>query len=70
MSCDHAFDAEYIYPSDAIVRELYDVDGTIGVRLVLPCPDCDAPLELTAPVEQIEETAVELPLDSAENRYD
>lgn len=72
MSCDHNLDAEYLYPSDAVVLELYDdpeVD-TLGIRFALPCPDCDATLELTATVDHIGETELQPPIEEEDDIYD
>lgn len=70
MTHDHDPDAEYLYPSDAEVLELYNEDDSLAIRFALPCPDCDKTLELTATVDTIGETELEVPLDDAEDRYD
>lgn len=72
MSCDHPLDAEYLYPSDAVVLDLYDDPGTgsLALRIAVPCPDCDATLELTAPVEEVGETDMEIPIEDTKDAYD
>ncbi|MES3517373.1 MAG: hypothetical protein PPP58_06900 [Natronomonas sp.] len=62
MSCTHELEAEFLYPSDTDVLDLYE-DGGLRVRLALPCPECGTALELDAGVEAIEEGDFELPLD-------
>jgi hypothetical protein len=64
MSCTHDLDAEYLYPGDTDVLELYEGDDrNIRVKLALPCPECGEALELDTSVESIEEGDFELPLD-------
>ena len=70
MSCSHDLDAEFLYPSDAAILELYEEDDDLWIRFAVPCPDCDQSLELTARVESKEEAALSLPLDDAEDVYD
>ena len=67
---EHDLDAEYRYPSDAEVMEIASRDDRIVFTIAVPCPDCDAALELTAPVEAVAESALSLPLDDAEDVYD
>ncbi|WP_435063276.1 hypothetical protein [Halobaculum sp. EA56] len=68
--CPHDLDAEYLYPSDAEVLALEDGDDGIRVTLAIPCPDCDAALELGMTVDSVERSALSLPLDDAEDIYD
>lgn len=70
MSCNHDLDAEFLYPSDAAVLDLFGEDGDTLIRFAVPCPECDQALELTARVEDVEEAALSLPLDDAEDVYD
>lgn len=72
MSCDHTLSAEYLYPSDAVVLDLYDDPEyeSVAVRFAVPCPECDATLELIAPVDEIGETDLEIPLEDTEEEYD
>lgn len=72
MSCDHDLDAEYLYPSDVVVLDLYEESETdsIAIRFALPCPDCDATIELVASVDQIGETDLEIPIEDTEELYD
>lgn len=69
-NCDHELDAEYLYPADAQILEIADRDGEPTFTVAVPCPECDQPLELTLTVESIEESALSLPLDDAEDVYD
>ena len=62
MSCDHDLDAEYLYPGDVDVLDVYEEDGVV-VALAVACPDCGTALRLGAPVESVEEADFELPLD-------
>lgn len=68
MACSHDLDAEFLYPSDADVLDLYESDGALRVRFALPCPECGRALELDAGVDEVTEGDFELPLDDA--RYD
>jgi phage terminase large subunit GpA-like protein len=70
MTHDHHPNAEFLYPSDAEILDLYNEGNSIAIRFALPCPDCDETLELTATVDHIGETDLEIPLDDAEDRYD
>lgn len=70
VSCPHEIDAEYLYPSDVEVLDLQGRDGTIRIRVAIPCPECGQALELTNIVEDIEESDLDLPLDDAEDVYD
>jgi hypothetical protein len=70
MTHDHDLDAEYLYSDDTAVLDLYNDDDSIAIRFALPCPDCDETLELTATVDHVEETDLEISLDDAEERYD
>ena len=63
MSCDHDLDAEYLYPSDADVLDIYDGEGGLRVTLAIACPECGEALSLDASVETVEEGDFELPLD-------
>lgn len=70
MSCDHDLDAEYLYPSDAQILAIDEEGGQLRFVIAVPCPDCGQALKLTAPVETVEETSLELPLDDPEDVYD
>jgi hypothetical protein len=70
MSCEHPLDAEFLYPSDAAVVDLFDRDGELAIRLALPCPECGETIELTAEVGAAREADYELPLEDAEEQYD
>ena len=67
---DHDLEAEYLTAADATVLEIADADGSPTVDLVVPCPTCGDPLRLSARVEEVTETEMELPLDDAEDQYD
>ncbi|MFC6835056.1 hypothetical protein [Halomarina ordinaria] len=68
--CGHELDAEYLYPADAVVLELYEMSGTLRVRLAVPCPECDEAVELDTRVERTATASVEVPLDDSEDQYD
>jgi hypothetical protein len=70
MSRDRPLDAEFLYPSDAAVVDLFDGPDGLAIRLALPRPECGDPLELTADVETVREADYELPLEDAEELYD
>lgn len=70
MNCEHDLDAEYLYPSDAQILDIDEEAGSLRFIIAVPCPDCDQTLKLTAPVEKVEETTLELPLDDPEDPYD
>ncbi|WP_330631507.1 hypothetical protein [Halocatena halophila] len=71
MSCEHPVTAEYLYPSDTVVLDLYDQsDGGIGIRFAVPCPDCDTTLEMEAPVDSIGKTELEIPIEDETDQYD
>jgi hypothetical protein len=70
MSCDHPLDAEFLYPSDAAVVDLFDGTDGLAIRLALPCPECGETLELIADVGAVREADYELPLEDAEEQYD
>ncbi|MDY6780022.1 MAG: hypothetical protein SV760_05665 [Halobacteria archaeon] len=71
MTCEHDLDPEYLHPSDARVLEIYENDvGNTVVSLAVPCPNCDETLKLEAPVEDIQETTLETPLDEGDDIYD
>lgn len=62
MSCSHELDADYLYPGDVGVMEVYD-DGGLRITLAVACPDCGQALELDVAVDSVEEGEFELPLD-------
>lgn len=72
MTCDHELDAEYLYPADATVLDLYEDPKTesIAIRFALPCPDCEATIELIATVDHMGETDLEIPIEDTEEEYD
>lgn len=63
MPCDHELDAEYIYPSDADILSIEDVDGEVRVTIALPCPNCGQALSLESTIDSVEEGDFDLPLD-------
>lgn len=66
---EHELSAEYLYPADAEVLDIYDGDdGHLRVRVAVPCPDCSETVALTTTVETVSDTGVELPLN--EDYYD
>lgn len=67
MSCDHDLDAEYLYPGDIDVLDVYEDDG-VRVKFAVPCPDCAAALEIETSIDSVEEGEFDLPLD--DDRYD
>ncbi len=67
-TCDHDLDAEYLYPSDLDVLDVYDEDGETRIAVALPCPECDAALRVGTAVTSVAEGTFELPLD--DSRYD
>jgi hypothetical protein len=68
MSCTHDLDAEFLYPSDADVLDIYEETDGLRVKFALPCPECGAALEIDASIESVTEGDFELPLD--DERYD
>ena len=62
MPCDHDLDADYLYPVDFDVLDVYEDDG-LRVSLAVPCPECGQALELDAEIDAVEEGNFELPLD-------
>ena len=67
---EHELDAEYLYPSDAQILEIYEEGGALRIRIAIPCPDCDETLALDAAVENVEEVDMEVPLGGPEEPYD
>lgn len=67
-SHEHEVSAEYLYSSDAEVLGIYEEAGQLTVEVATVCPECSETLALTAPVESIADSAVDLPL--AEDYYD
>lgn len=67
---EHDLSAEYLYPADAAVLDIYDDgdDGQLRVRVAVPCPECSETVALTTTVETVADTGVELPLN--EDYYD
>ena len=66
---EHELSAEYLYPADAEVLDVYDGDDSrLRVRVAVPCPACSETLSLTAAVDAITESGPDLPLD--EDYYD
>lgn len=63
-------DATYLHPSDAVVREIYEADGDLWIRFLVPDTDSDAAYELEARVERASAANLELPLDDLEEPYD
>ncbi|MBX0323416.1 hypothetical protein EGH21_10285 [Halomicroarcula sp. F13] len=60
---EHELAAEYLYPADADVLDIYERDGSLYVEVATVCPECSETLALTAPVESARETEVDLPID-------
>ena len=63
--CDHDLDAEFLYPSDATVLEVYEEAGEVRFSVALPCPTCDTALQVEATAEEVEVADFELPLDDS-----
>jgi len=63
-------DPTYLHPSDAVVRKLYEDDGDLWIRFLVPDTDGDAAYELEARVERASEAELELPMDDLEEPYD
>lgn len=70
MSCDHDLDPEYLYPSDAQILDFHDDDGTLVIRVAVPCPECDESVAIEASAERIEAVDLEIPLGDPEDPYD
>ena len=60
---EHEVSAEYLYPTDADVLDIYERDGSLYVDVATMCPECSQTLALTAPVESVGEVDIDLPLD-------
>ena len=68
-ACAHDIDAEFVYPSDSDVLDVYVEAGELRVALAIPfCPECGTSPELETSVETVAEGEFELPLD--DDRYD
>ena len=67
---EHELEAEYLSASDATVLEIYSSDGSLVVDLIVPCPTCSDPLQVSARVEAVSEAELDVPLDDAEDPYD
>ena len=66
--CTHPLDPEFVHPGDVDVIGVADDGDGVYFKLALPCPECSAPLEVHAGVDEVQEGEFELPLDDA--RYD
>ncbi|MDS0276439.1 hypothetical protein NDI85_01300 [Halomicroarcula sp. S1AR25-4] len=60
---EHEVSAEYLYPADADVLDIYERDGTLYVDVATVCPECSDTLALSASVESVRGVDVDLPLD-------
>jgi len=60
---EHELSADYLYPADAEVLNIYEQDGWLYIDVATVCPECSQTLELAAPVTQVTETDIDLPLD-------
>ncbi|WP_424004619.1 hypothetical protein ACOZ4I_07850 [Haloarcula salina] len=65
---EHELSAEYLYPSDADVLDIYESGESLMVDVAVICPECSDTLALTATVGSVTESTVDLPLD--EEYYD
>jgi len=65
---EHEVSAEFLYPADADVLDIYERGGSLYVDVATVCPECSQTLALSATVESVGEVDVELPLD--EEYYD
>ncbi len=65
---EYDLDAEYLYPSDADVLEIFESNGEVRIRLAVPDPETGDGLVVEAVVESVEKGDFELPLD--DDRYD
>lgn len=66
---EHALSAEYLYPADAEVLDIFDGEGgQLRLEVAVPCPECSETVALTTSVESVTESALDLPLD--EDYYD
>jgi hypothetical protein len=66
---EHSLDAEYLYPADARVTDLYASDGDLRISAVVPCPECDEVVEIDASVETVAESDIEV-LEDVDDLYD
>jgi len=65
---EHELSAEFLYPSDADVLDIYESGDSLLVDVAVICPECSETLALTATVESVTDAEVDLPLD--EEYYD
>jgi hypothetical protein len=66
----HDVGAEYLYPADARVVDIYEVEGDHRITVAVPCPECDETLALDGSVETVVEETLDVPLEEADNMYD
>jgi hypothetical protein len=66
----HDVDAEYLFPADARVVDLYELEDDLRVTVAVPCPECDETLALDGSVETVVEESLEVPLEEADDLYD
>ncbi|WP_247002055.1 hypothetical protein [Halosolutus gelatinilyticus] len=67
---EHDLEAEYLSASDATVLDIYYRDTSPTIDVVVPCPSCSDPLRVSARVDEVVETDMELPIDDSEGVYD
>jgi len=60
---EHERSAEYLYPADAEVLNIYEKSDQLYLDVATACPGCSETVALTAPVESIADTGVDRPLD-------
>jgi hypothetical protein len=66
----HDLDSEYLFPADARVVDVYELEDDLRVTIGVPCPECDETLALDGSVETVVEESLEVPLDEADDLYD
>lgn len=67
---EHDLDAAYIYPSDAEVTAVENGPDGLVLTALVPCPECEEAVEVTATVTEAADTDIEYPLEDVEDYYD
>lgn len=67
---EHELEAQYLHPTDAKVLSIHSEDDDLIVQIAVPCQECGKTLELFAPVSNVDESEIELPLEDSEEAYD
>jgi hypothetical protein len=67
---DHDLDSEYLFPADARVVDIYELEDELRVTVGVPCPECDETLALDGSVETVVEESLDVPLEEADDLYD